>query len=657
MQYFTVYPFRVCFLSIVFTIFSAESAIGQTPSIETIAQSQYLTDSEISPNGDYFLARVANDPERVFSVFDWRSGELLPILQLVEDDSTFVEWAQWANEDTLLLRIGRLGGRKATVRVDGKMETYPTEYATSLYVLNVGMGDFRNQKPIWKLSENGQVVSILPNDADHILVQDAGNGRWPNAYRVNIRESKKPVLVQKMVRGVWSWTADRTGAIRIGVGVDNRSDDWVLFAKAYGDDKFHDYSELIEDVDDGFTPLAFAEDINHLYATSNHETDTQALYLFDVSTGKFLRQVYHNPSFDVSGVKVDSTTGKLQSVTFSAEEDETIWFDSKVKSEIDALKDVFPGRSVTLQSFSDNSKFGMVLVSAPNFAGQFHIYDRTSGRLFPLPEQYLNLDSEKLGRQFSFSYTARDGLPIPAYVTLPPGLAQMSDATDLPFIIMPHGGPASRDFSGFDIWAQSYAMLGYGVLQINFRGSTGYGLTFEKAGRQEWGQLMQDDISDGVKWLFTNGHADADRIAIVGASYGGYAALMGGIKTPELFQCAVSFAGVVDLFDLLKNSEKDSYITRLIGNRFKQSDKIRESSPIYRAVDMGVPVLLLHGRLDGVVPFEHSERMERKLKWLKKDVEFVILPRSVHGLNDFNDRLTFYAEQRRYIQKCLGVAN
>lgn len=635
------------------SVFLLNSGKAAPPEIGVIAQSPYLSEPQISPGGDYFFARVASDPDRIFSVFSWKDGSLSPLFLTREDDEIFVQWSRWANENTLLLRIGRYSHRKVSIRVAGQNEEYPTNYASSLYVLNISNGGIGEQKPIRKLSEDGALVSVLPHDPDHILLQEVHKGRLPEVYRVNIHEEEKPVLIKEKVKGVYEWDADRNGDVRIGYGINNRGDN-VLLAKVKNEASFRDYSSKIEDVDQRFQPLAFSEDENQIYVVSNHETDTTALYLFDIRTGEFVEKIYHNPSFDVTGVNVHQTTGKLQGVTFEAEETKTVWFDDALKAEIDDIKANFPEYFVNLYSFTEDALFGMVEVSAPHFSGQYYIYDRAAGRLFELPEQYQGLPSSMLGRQFAVTYGSRDGLQIPAFITLPPGFSRIEDAKALPFIIMPHGGPAARDFAGFDIWAQSYAVLGYGVLQMNFRGSTGYGLSFEKAGRQQWGQLMQDDITDGVRWLVAEGIADPGRIAIVGASYGGYAALMGVIKTPHLFQCAISFAGVTNLFDLVNSADKDSYVTRLVGDKFKQGDDLRYNSPLFRAEDVGAPIMLLHGFLDGIVPYDHSEDMETRLKSAGKDVEFVTMSHSGHGLNDYEDRIQFYTEQRRYIRNCLG---
>lgn len=631
-------------------------AVPQPPTIEQISASPFILRANVSPNGDFFAAKLANDPFASFGVYDRRGGGLVPLIEAQENDELFIEWFRWINDDTLLVRMGRRGGVTAQVRVDGKYERYSTAYGTSLYIFNAAAQSAKEKKPLWLLTQDGSMVSNLDHDPDHVLIQKANSGGPTAVYRVNIREDKKWERVQPMKRSIYRWRADRTGEPRIGFGTKNNGDR-VVIAKLKGSDEFLDLSHFVDDVDKRFEPSAFAEDLNHIYVFSNHQTDTQALYLFDLETGQFLEQLYHNPSFDVSGIWVDSKTGKLQRISYFDSENRNIWFDGNLKTELAGIGVQFPDHNVDVISLSDNALFGIVHINSPSDPGQYFIFDRVANALSALPVQYPNIPVEVFGKQFFAEYASHDGLKIPAFVTLPSGFNNLSQARQLPFVIFPHGGPAARDFAEFDMWTQFFAMHGYGVLQMNFRGSTGYGLTFEKAGRQQWGKLMQDDISDGVRWLIDENIADPQRIAIAGASYGGYAALMGAVKSPELFQCAVSFAGVSDLFELVEDSDPDSYVRRLIGDRFSQADDLRENSPQRRIDDFGVPVLLLHGRLDGVVGYGQSKKLYERMRRAKKPVEFVTMPQSGHSIyHDYTDRKLFFAEQKKFLEGCLGKA-
>lgn len=644
------------FLTVMKFAFAGE--VYAAPPSLAFAQWPMFSDTSISPNGKYFSARVARGEKTTFTVFDMEEGGAV-VAAMEETDRGVVEWAEWVNDDTIVLRLGFLGGRRITFRVEGEAETYYTRSASEVFVLPVPTSPDEIGASIWNLTHNGSVVSTLPNDPDHVLVEERGrSGNYPHVYKRSIRADEKGELVQRAIPRVYDWKADRNGEVRVGFGGRYLSSGRIrykLLMRAHDETEFRDLADkyYTSDPDQRFIPYAFAEDIDQLYVGSNHETDTLALYLFDIRTEAFVEQVYHNPEYDIGSISVDTRNGKLVSISYAADGVEDVWFDESLNREIDKISVNFPDRDVSLSSYTVEANAGIVSVQSPSFGGQLYLYYRDQKELSPLPPQHPDLPEQELGRTVTTSYPARDGETIPAFLTLPPGITSLDEARDLPFVIYPHGGPAARTFLTFDMTAQFFATRGYGVLQMNFRGSSGYGLKYEQAGRRQWGQLMQDDITDGVTWLVGSGAADRDRIAIYGASYGGYAALMGAVLTPELYQCAVSFAGVANLPQLVAGAYKDSYVSRLVGDRFKNNEELYRYSPNHRASDFAIPVLLIHGKLDGVVPYSHSEDLDHSLRVYDKQVQFVTLPQSGHGLNDYDDSVKFYELLDDYFSTCL----
>ncbi|HEY5346927.1 MAG TPA: alpha/beta fold hydrolase, partial [Rhizomicrobium sp.] len=250
----------------------------------------------------------------------------------------------------------------------------------------------------------------------------------------------------------------------------------------------------------------------------------------------------------------------------------------------------------------------------------------------------------------------RDGLDIPAYLTLPPGKL----AKDLPLVVMPHGGPDARDMLGFDWWVQFLVNRGYAVLQPEYRGSYGYGRKFTEAGFKQWGLKMQDDISDGVKKVIADGIADPKRVCIVGASYGGYAALAGGAFSPDLYACVVSFAGVSDLPHMLHTEhlyngrEASSFWSSRIGSTDENWDQLKTTSPALHADKFRAPVLLLHGEGDTTVHIDQSEIMNDALKKAGKQVTFIRLPGSDHYLSLADTRIRVLQETEKFLDKYIG---
>jgi dipeptidyl aminopeptidase/acylaminoacyl peptidase len=250
----------------------------------------------------------------------------------------------------------------------------------------------------------------------------------------------------------------------------------------------------------------------------------------------------------------------------------------------------------------------------------------------------------------AITYKARDGLDIPGYLTLPRG----KPPKNLPLIVYPHGGPyAVRDTSGFDRDAQFFASRGYAVVQMNFRGSGGYGTKFREAGNRQWGGKMQDDVTDAVKWAVSEGIADGNRVCIFGASYGGYAALMGAATTPELYKCAISYAGVSDLETMFipriisrlgmrdRTPEELEFINRVVGDK-RDAAYLRERSPVNNAAKIRCPVFIAHGERDLIVPFSNAQDMRAALEREHKKVEFFSRTDEAHGfIRDVNEIALF----------------
>jgi dipeptidyl aminopeptidase/acylaminoacyl peptidase len=288
--------------------------------------------------------------------------------------------------------------------------------------------------------------------------------------------------------------------------------------------------------------------------------------------------------------------------------------------------------------------------SDPQHPDTYWLYDTKTHQLKVLAGAYPTLQPTDLGAMKPYPYKARDGLDIHAYLTLPPGKA----AHNLPVVIFPHGGPEERDSIEFDWWAQFMASRGYAVLQPNFRGSAGYGWKFQSAGFTQWGRAMQDDVTDGVKKLIADGIADPKRICIVGASYGGYAALAGATFTPDLYACAVSVAGVSNLIDLQNSVSGMAYWTTRIGDVDKDADALKAESPTLHADQVRAPILLMHGEKDVTVPIDQSTQERDALKKAGKDVSFVSIDGDDHYLNLASTRIRVLTEIATFLDAHIG---
>jgi dipeptidyl aminopeptidase/acylaminoacyl peptidase len=325
-----------------------------------------------------------------------------------------------------------------------------------------------------------------------------------------------------------------------------------------------------------------------------------------------------------------------------------------------ALSRAFKDQRVELEGWSDDRTRVVARISSPDHPPAWYLFDRPRKELSPLGEEYPELKGAALGTTRWISYKAADGLEIPAYVTLPPGAP--AEGGKLPLVVMPHGGPTTRDDYDFDFIAQFLATRGYAVLQPQYRGSRGFGEAFEKAGRGEWGGKMQTDLLDGVAGLAAKGTIDPARVCIVGASFGGYAALAGAAFHPEAYRCAASFAGVADLGLLIveqgrlygRDSLAITQLRRMLGQA--SIFKLNATSPSKHAEDIKAPVLLIHGDKDTVVPFEQSENMAGALKGAGKPYQFVVLKDENHYLTRPETRTQMLEALGGFLAKNLPVA-
>jgi dipeptidyl aminopeptidase/acylaminoacyl peptidase len=318
-----------------------------------------------------------------------------------------------------------------------------------------------------------------------------------------------------------------------------------------------------------------------------------------------------------------------------------IFFDPTLQRRWDATVKAFDGEHVQLESASANFRRLVVRVDGKNFGYEYELVDFDTGKAEPVGDIYAGLTEPLEVRRIT--YPAADGMQIPAYLTLPPG----HEPKNLPLIVMPHGGPADRDTAEFDWWSQALADQGYAVLQPNYRGSN-LNERFLEAGFGEWGRKMQTDLSDGVRFLAKEGIADPLRVCIVGASYGGYAALAGVSLDSGVYRCAVSVAGMADLKRMLEwvnlkhssgQNVEQRYWDRFMGVSGPADPVLSQISPINHVDAINVPVLLIHGRDDTVVPFQQSEVMFKALRHSQKSVDLVVLDHEDHWLSRGETRL------------------
>jgi dipeptidyl aminopeptidase/acylaminoacyl peptidase len=381
-----------------------------------------------------------------------------------------------------------------------------------------------------------------------------------------------------------------------------------------------------------------------------------AIQRLDMTTGAVTTALETANRPPIGSVFLDRFTSALVAVYEAGDIDEWRWIDPQLADLHKKLQAAFPNKVVDIDDWTADRKKVLFRVYGSSTPTTYYVIDLTTMHADIVGDQYPQLADVKMGEKISITYAARDGTKIPAYLTLPPG----KTAKNLPLVILPHGGPAGSDSPDFDYWAQDLATHGYAVLQPQFRGSTGYGAAWEQAGWRQWGGLMQDDLTDGVKYLISTGQVDPKRVCIAGASYGGYAALAGATMTPDLYACAVSISGPSNLPELRgyvqgaddSPSESMAYESHNIGDKF--DPKVKAVSPVYLTRNVKAPILIIQGLDDTVVPFSQADEMVKALQQDGKAVTFVQLPGEDHWWSRAATRVQIMKTTDDFLAKYLG---
>jgi dipeptidyl aminopeptidase/acylaminoacyl peptidase len=610
----------------------AAALFGSLPRTQQVA---------LSPNGRLVAFDVDTGGARRIAVVDVDSGKTIRTVGL--DASNKLRWLTWGDDETVLAEasvqqeIDCSDGRRCKVEWF-RTVAIRTDGAAPVPLLNTGgsrrlvsNSNVHAVRPglvtmsTWAYSEGRQKIST----GSHQRQSERDMSGWVDVvYEVDTRKGNGRVLAtgtqytshwivdgegQPVARSEWDPTR------QIFAILARRGDRWTEILRRDDGRKFR----LA-----GLDPAG--KNVIALGADGGPRSQAWALPL----DGSPARILHASPDFDVDWYEYDWNRNVVIGVGARLG-GQAHWLDSRAGAQSRAMSKAFPGQQVSIVDRSADAKRVLVRVSGGSSPSVYHLVDFERGKADIVAEQYPALAQAQLGTVRYFDYPARDGSRIPAYLTLPPGAADRS----LPLVVLPHGGPESSDDDEFDWLSQFLATRGYAVLRPQFRGSTGYGEQFRLAGYRQWGLRMQDDLTDGVAHLVSEGLVDPKKVCIVGASYGGYAALAGAAFTPDLYACAVSIAGISDLPAMINDLRLDHgddtdslyYWYDHIGP--PSDPNVVARSPARNATAVAAPVLLIHGIDDSVVRIRQSELMWRALDQLGKPVTFVRLDGEDHWLS------------------------
>jgi dipeptidyl aminopeptidase/acylaminoacyl peptidase len=518
-----------------------------------------------------------------------------------------------------------------------------------LYAVNIDGSDEKDLTPFEKVRV--QLIDDLKDDDDHVLAaMNQRDPRFFDAYRINVLTGEMEMIAQNP-GNIMGWQTDHDGKLRVAT-----TSDGVNTSLLYRDSEKDDFQVLLTtSFKETLSPLFFTYDNKNLYVASNIGRDKAAIYEYDVKEKKQTTLLYENPDVDVENLLRSDKRKVVTGVVYYIDKRQYHFLDEERAKLQQDLESRLPGFDVAVAGMSRDETKALVYAGSDRTLGAYYFYDRATSDFRKLADVGPWLIEAELAEMKPITYTSRDGLTIHGYLTLPQGLKPKK----LPLVVNPHGGPWGRDVWGYNPEVQFLANRGYAVLQVNFRTSTGYGRKFWEAGFKQWGLKIQDDITDGVKWLIDQGIADPSRVGIYGGSFGGYATLAGLAFTPDLYACGVDYVGVSNLFTLIKTippywEPMRQMFYEMMGDPEKDKELYEKVSPVFHADNIKVPVLVAQGANDPRVNKAESDQIVEALKKRGIEVVYMVKDNEGHGFRNEENRFDFYRAMEEFLGKHLG---
>ncbi len=628
------------------TSLSAE-AFGALPEIMSV---------QISPDGSKIL--MLKNLESEITLITRALGDPTDESHVIPYEDGIYNWAVWGSNDRVLASVRFAGheDRSSSLRLmqqrrlismkwDGGDMFNVNRFPTGSRIA----GRFTTRQPQYQ----DRIIDILKDDPEHILIQlDIETAGEPSVYKLNI-ESRRRTRVLKSRRTVDFWMTDHEHNVRYGEGsIEGRGNNdfrhVAFYRKEVGGQwiTLFDYNEASEQRPFYFE--GYSEDPNIIYITADDEEGFRSLYTFDVNSKERLEKIAGDGRRNIVDVAVNDDL-ELEYYAYNHEKPDVIRLTARGKKIDTIAAKHFPGLTVDEVSQSKDRQKIIVDVTSPTHPLAYYYIDLETGEVQKIGQAYAALDHERLSEKIPVTYQARDGLEINAYLSLPKG----GSDKNLPTIILPHGGPMARDTWNFQYWTQFLTSRGFAVLQMNYRGSTGYGEAFRLLGYHEWGRKMLEDINDGTAWMIAQGYADPKRICMMGGSYGGYAALQSIVMAEHDYKCAIAFAPITHIPDLIDN------FRGVVGYRsyrnYVESDdwSTEEASPSFNIDKINVPVLLIQGDRDLNVPRAQARDFNSRMQRAGKDIKYIELEGGDHFLSSQAQRSLFLKESEAFLKKHL----
>ena len=605
--------------------------------VEDFFRKPEKTAYQISPTGTHFSFKAPY--ERRQNIFVQPILGDTPPIQLTFETERDISGFMWKNDDRIIY-----------IKDSGGDENF------SLFAVDITGENLLELTPFENIRIN--IIDSLKDDPDHLIIgMNKNNPQLFEPYRIHIHTGEITQLAknENPAEAISSWMTDHQGRLRIATRVVDGINS-VLMYRENENEEFRDI--LKTNFKESISPLFFDFEQDHLvYVSSNLNRDKNIITQFDLHAGKETGDViFAHDEVDVSSMSYSRKRKVPTTINYYTSKRQTHFLDAQRQKLQEALEAKLPGYEVAIGSASRDETKYIIRSYSDRSLGAYYFYDTHTDALQKIVEVSPWIDENDMAPMLPIQYPARDGVTINGYLTLPKNYQK---GQKISFVINPHGGPWARDHWGYNPEIQLLASQGYGVLQMNFRGSVGYGRRFWELSFKQWGKTMQDDITDGVQWLISQGYADENRIAIYGASYGGYATLAGITFTPDLYACAIDYVGVSNLFTFMKTIPPywEPYLDmmyEMVGHPEQDVEHMTAASPALHIDKITTPLLVVQGANDPRVNIDESDQIVEALRARNVDVPYLVKYNEGHGFGNEENQFEFYKTMCGFLQKYLS---
>ncbi len=605
-----------------------EMVIAKQIPLENFFKNPEKSSYQISPDGSFysFMAPYKNR----MNIFIQKIGDS-SATQLTFEEARDIAGYFWPNNEQIVFLKDEAGDENFHlfgVNIDGSNP--------------IGFTDFEGVR--------AQIIDDLPDQKDFVVIGlNKRNKQVFDPYRLNLKTGEISMLAENP-GNIQGWMFDHDGKLRIATAIVDGVNQSILY-RENEEDEFK--TIITTNFKEGFNPQFFTFDNKNIIGSSNLGRDKYAIVEFDPISAKEVKVLYANDDYDVNGVGYSRKRKVITAAYFESWKSERHYFDSTSKATFEKIQKRLAGYEIGITGVNKDENILILRTYSDKSLGAYYIYNSENDKMKKIVDVSPWIDENEMSNQLPIAYQSRDGLKINGYLTLPKGY-NMENAKKLPVVINPHGGPWARDSWGFNPEIQFLANRGYAVLQMNFRGSTGYGRKFFESSFKKWGREMQDDITDGTQWLIDKGIADSTRIAIYGGSYGGYATLMGLVKEPKMYAAGVDYVGVSNMFTFMKTippywEPMLEMMYEMVGDVEKDSTMLREVSPVFHVDKIKAPLFIAQGANDPRVNVDESDQMVKAMKEKGIDVEYLVKKDEGHGFRNEENRFEFYRAMEKFL--------